>query len=85
MCFDFGNWSGESKYEELTKIAHLAESCHAKCFFGENAQPNREDFLRCVEITRQADFSGPYTLVAADAGDVWGTISVQRDLLLSTF
>ncbi|MBC7527902.1 MAG: sugar phosphate isomerase/epimerase [Chthonomonadaceae bacterium] len=85
LCFDFGNWSGDSKYEELTKIAHLAESCHAKCFFGENAVPNRDDFLRCIEITRHADFSGPYTLVAADAGDVWGTIAVQRDLLLSTF
>ncbi len=81
LCFDFGNWSGASKYDELTKIAPAAESCHAKCPFDEAGYPNTEDFFRCLEITRAARFSGPYTLVASDANDVWGTLALQRDLL----
>ena len=81
LCFDFGNWGGESKYRELEKIASLAESCHAKCFFRESGEPDTNDFLRCIEITQNEDFSGPYTLVAAEAHDVRGTLIQQRDLL----
>jgi sugar phosphate isomerase/epimerase len=80
LTFDFGNWNGPNKYERLTEIAHLADGCHAKCEFLE-AMPATEDFVTCLEITRAAEFSGPYTLVYAESGDVWGSLEAQRKLI----
>ncbi len=63
LNLDFGNWYGETKYEDLKAIYPLAESCHAKCHFDPNFQPNAEDYRHCLELARAADFSGPFTLV----------------------
>lgn len=63
LCFDFGNWKGASKYEDLAQIAPLAESCHAKPQFDANGDIERDDYVRCLDITREAGFSGPYTLI----------------------
>jgi sugar phosphate isomerase/epimerase len=80
LCFDFGNWSGPDKYKRLEEIAPLATSCHAKCEYV-NGQPNRDDFCRCLEITKQANFDGPYTLVHGEPGRVWKELAEQRELL----
>lgn len=74
LNFDFGNWGGEGKYENLEEIVHLAEGCHAKW-------DNDEDFLRCLNITRDGSFSGPYTLVHGEPADVWGGLDHQRSLV----
>ena len=63
LCFDFGNWKGKSKYDDLAKIAPLAESCHAKPQFDAAGAIVREDYVHCLDITRQAGFGGPYTLI----------------------
>lgn len=80
LCFDFGNWSGPEKYEHLTDIAPYANSCHAKCQYVDGV-PDAEDFRRCLDITREARFHGPYTLVHGEPGRVWETLAEQRDLL----
>lgn len=80
LCFDFGNWGGETKYEDLAAIAHYAESSHAKCDF-KNGQPNTEDYARCLNILKEADYSGPFTLVYGEPGDVWGSLAQQRELV----
>ena len=74
LNFDFGNWSGVGKYENLEEIAHYAEGCHAKW-------DRDEDFLRCLNITRDASFSGPYTLVYGEPSEVWGSLEHQRALV----
>ena len=81
LCLDFGNWSGETKYEALTEIANWAESCHAKCSFTDG-KPEADDFVRCLEITKNAHFSGPYTLVYGEPGAVWESLETQRQLVL---
>lgn len=63
LCLDFGNWRGATKYEDLRAIAGYAESCHAKPQFDTHGAIEREDFARCIQITREAGFSGPYTLI----------------------
>jgi sugar phosphate isomerase/epimerase len=67
LCADFGNWSGPDKYEKLAKILPRADSLHAKCrFSGAPASTetmDREDFTRCLDLVKRADFSGPYTLI----------------------
>ncbi len=64
---DFGNWSGAEKYAWLAEVAPLAESCHAKAQFTEAYAPDTQDFTRCLDIAREAGFSGPLTLIYDDA------------------
>ncbi|MDX1931647.1 MAG: TIM barrel protein [Capsulimonadales bacterium] len=80
LCLDFGNWGGPDKYANLTDIAEYAESCHAKCHFADG-QPDVEDYRHCLEITREAGFSGPYTLVHGEPGNVWESLDIQRNLV----
>lgn len=63
LCLDFGNWKGHEKYAAFEEIASLAESCHAKAFFDSPYILDQEDYLRCLDIMRLANFSGPYTLI----------------------
>jgi sugar phosphate isomerase/epimerase len=63
LCFDFGNWKGETKYADLAAIAQHAESCHAKPQFNADGSVEGDDYTRCLDITRDAGFAGPYTLI----------------------
>lgn len=80
LCLDFGNWGGPTKYADLAQIAPLASSCHAKCNF-QNGVPDVDDFERCLGLTRETDFSGPYTLVYGEPGSVWESLDTQRKLV----
>jgi hypothetical protein len=63
LCCDFGNWGGPTKYRDLQSIAPSAESCHAKASFSSADEMNEDDYMHCLDITREAGFSGPYTLI----------------------
>ncbi|CAN5534204.1 TIM barrel protein [soil metagenome] len=80
LCFDFGNWSGPDKYTNLSRIAKYATSCHAKCNY-QNGTPDVADFEKCLEITRENGFDGPYTLVYGEPGMVWDSLAEQKTLL----
>ena len=80
LCFDFGNWNGENKYCDLKEIAHLAESCHAKAHF-EGTHIDRKDYVHCLDILREADFSGPYTLIFDGDGDEWRGLEIEMELV----
>lgn len=82
LCFDFGNWRGPHKYDDLAAIAAYADSCHAKCAFDASGVPDADDYTRCLEIVDAADFAGPYTLIydAAD-DDEWHGLAVERALV----
>jgi sugar phosphate isomerase/epimerase len=83
LCADFGNWKGLSKYDDLARIFPLAESCHAKCSFHAPGEPDTEDFLHCLDLTRAAGFCGPYTLIYDGPGDdEWAGIKIERQLVL---
>ena len=86
LCMDFGNWSGETKYEDLAAIAPLAESCHARADFVGSSEPqlDESDFQRCLNITREVEFSGPYTLIPTGwREDEWEALRVVRDVTLA--
>ena len=83
LCVDFGNWKGLSKYDDLMRIMPLGESCHAKCRFSAPMEPDTEDYLRCLDLTREAGFSGPYTLIYdGPSDDEWGGVRLERELVL---
>ena len=82
LCADFGNWSGPHKYDELAAILPRAESCHAKCSFMSQTGFDRDDFVRCLDLSRAAGFSGPYTLIYDGPGDdEWLGLDLEHDVV----
>lgn len=63
LCVDFGNWGGALKYADLAAIMPAAESCHAKAAFRSDGSLDEGDYRRCLELTREVGFAGPYTLI----------------------
>jgi hypothetical protein len=82
LCFDFGNWRGPDKYDKLRSIVSYAESCHAKAHFPSATTLDAEDYVRCLDITRAAHFSGPYTLIYDGPDpDEWAGLASERELV----
>ncbi len=79
---DFGNWRGERKYADLAQIAPLATSTHAKADFPAAGRMDRDDFTRCLDLCRDAGFSGPHSLIfdgPLDADeDEWASLDQIR-------
>jgi hypothetical protein len=78
LCLDFRNWHGPTRHADLKRVAHLVESCRAKCEFGTDGQADLEEFRTCLELMRNADFCGPLTLVHGLESDEWTSLKVQQ-------
>lgn len=78
LKLDFGNWPGPRKFDDLPQIAHLAETTHAKAHFTAPGRMDADDFTRCLDICRNAGFSGPHSLIfdgpIDGAQDEWASL-----------
>jgi sugar phosphate isomerase/epimerase len=74
LCADFGNFHGPTKYDELAAILPRADSVHAKAHYPQAGEMERDDFVRCLELSRQAGFSGPYSLIFDGPGSEWDSL-----------
>ncbi|MGH2551545.1 MAG: sugar phosphate isomerase/epimerase family protein [Thermomicrobiales bacterium] len=85
LLIDLGNWSGPGKYDELARIAPLAETCHAKCHFPDG-ELNAEDYRRTLTILKEAGFTGPLSLIydGPDA-DEWSRLDDEYAIVQSVF
>ena len=82
LCLDFGNWRGDTKYADLAAIAPMAESCHTKAHFSAPRQIDTDDYIRCLELTQQAGFAGPHTLIYDGPGDdEWEGLAIEREVV----
>ncbi len=82
LCADFGNWKGATKYDHLAQIMQYAESCHTKCYFPQGLEPDRADYVKCLELTKEAGFNGPYTLIYdGPDDDEWAGLTVEREMV----
>ena len=80
---DFGNWGGDTKYEDLASIFSRAELCHAKASFA-HGQLDEADYGACVGAAEEAGYKGPYTLIFdADQPHEWAGLALERDFILS--
>lgn len=80
---DFGNWSGDTKYEDLASIFARAELCHAKAHFV-GGQLDEADYGACIGAAEEAGYTGPYTLIFdADHPHEWAGLALERDFILS--
>jgi sugar phosphate isomerase/epimerase len=85
LLIDLGNWSGPDTYEELARIAPLAETCHAKCRFTGRG-PDREDFRRSLEILKRAGYDGPLALIYdGPDDDEWACLDIEYDIINGVF
>ena len=81
LKFDFGNWKGARKYDDLPQIAPRAVSCHAKCSF-DGSTPDSEDYRRCLQMLKDANYRGPYTLIYdGENADEWAHLAIERELV----
>jgi sugar phosphate isomerase/epimerase len=71
LCADFGNYKGEDKYDQLRRILPRATSIHAKADFPRAGELDSADFTRCLVLSREAGFDGPYVLIFDNDGDEW--------------
>lgn len=79
LCLDFGNWKGPDKYAQLASIASYAESCHTKAHFQNPDTLDHPDYTHCLDITREAQFAGPYTLIYdGPSDDEWSGLALER-------
>jgi sugar phosphate isomerase/epimerase len=78
---DTGNWTGASKYQDLRSIFARASLCHAKACLAPGLALDEADFADCLAAARAAHYSGPLTLIFADAGDEWQGLEVERQFI----
>lgn len=69
LCADFGNYSGPTKYQDLAAILPRADTIHAKGDFPQAGVLEREDYERCLNLSREAGFSGQYVLIFDGPGE----------------
>jgi len=82
LCLDFGNWRGDTKYDDLGAIAPRAESCHTKAHFSAPRELDRADYERCLNLTKDAGFSGPHTLIYDGPGDdEWQGLAIEKEIV----
>lgn len=86
LLADFGNWKGQTKYDELASIMPRAEDTHAKASFGAKLSipgaMDGEDYGRCVAVADAAGYDGPYTLVYdGPDDDEWAGIETEAQFI----
>jgi len=69
---DLGNWRGPDKYEQLARVAHLAETCQAKVRVTD-AGLDVQDYRRSLATLADAGYAGPLAMVYDGPDpDEWG-------------
>jgi sugar phosphate isomerase/epimerase len=63
LCADFGNFKGETKYEELGAIFPHADSAHVKAEYDAAGQIIEEEFARGLSLLAKSGFDGPMSLI----------------------
>lgn len=81
LCADFGNYSGPTKYDNLAAILPRACSIHAKAAFPSPGVMDATDFRRCLDLARDAQFSGTYVLIFDSAGDERASLLQMADVV----
>jgi sugar phosphate isomerase/epimerase len=79
LCADFGNYKGPNKYQDLAAIMPRAGSIHAKAHFPAEGRMDRDDFVRCLDLSREVGFSGPYTMIFDGPGDEWRSLGMIQE------
>ncbi|MCJ7843550.1 hypothetical protein MUB24_22275 [Lederbergia sp. NSJ-179] len=80
LITDFGNMGGAEKYDELAKIIPYSDSIHAKPYYDAEGIPDEEEFRRCLNLLKQANYDGPIVIIYDGPGDMWEGIDRVRKI-----
>lgn len=69
LCADFGNYTGPGKYGDLARILPRAVTVHAKAEYPRAGEMDAPDYARCLDLARDAGFSGHHVLIFDGPGD----------------
>lgn len=79
LTADFGNFTGEEKYEELAAILPFSTSVHAKPHYDSEGIPDEAELRRCLDLLAPANYNGPINIIYDGPGDMWeGIQRVQK-------
>lgn len=78
LCTDFGNFKGDSKYDDLAAILPRATTVHAKADYTQGVL-EKEDFSRCMSLSKSVNFDGPYVLIFSDEGEEWPYLQALQE------
>ena len=85
LLIDLGNWTGANKYDELSSIAPMAETCHAKCHF-DGDEPDANDYRRSLQVLRDAGYDGPLALIySGPDADEWAGLDREHAITREVF
>jgi sugar phosphate isomerase/epimerase len=85
FLIDLGNWRGPDKYEQLARVAHLAETCQAKVRVGD-AGLDSTDYRRSLSVLRDAGYAGPLAMVYDGPDpDEWGHLEQAYAIVTEVF
>jgi sugar phosphate isomerase/epimerase len=85
LLIDLGNWNDPGKYDELARIAPLAETCHAKCRFTGDG-PDRDDYHRALQVLKDTGFGGPLSLIYdGPDDDEWTALDAEWEIAREVF
>ncbi|MBT3601580.1 MAG: TIM barrel protein [Candidatus Latescibacteria bacterium] len=82
LCTDFGNFKGDTKYDDLAAVLPFATTVHAKADY-EGGALMTEGFSLCMTLSRSAGFEGPYVLIFSDKGDEWSHLHALKDEIIT--
>lgn len=90
FLIDLGNWTGPTTYDQLTKVAGLAETCHAKAHHSSAADHaaviDADDYTRTLRILADAGFEGPLALIYDGADpDEWAGLEREHAIVQQVF
>jgi sugar phosphate isomerase/epimerase len=85
FLIDLGNWSGPDKYEQLARVAHLAETCQAKVRVTDSGI-DAEDYRRSLGVLADAGYTGPLAMVYDGPDpDEWGHLEQAYAIITEVF
>ncbi|MDA0710374.1 MAG: TIM barrel protein [bacterium] len=70
LCADFGNFKGDTKFDDLAAVLPRATTIHAKGGYV-GGKLDELDFLRCMSLSKASGFDGHYVLIFSDEGEEW--------------
>ena len=82
LCADFGNYSGDDRYDELAAIFPKADSAHVKANYDDKGRADTAEFRRALRMLAETGFDGPMSLIFDTAlhGDSteWDNLAQMR-------
>ncbi|MBS4194881.1 sugar phosphate isomerase/epimerase family protein [Lederbergia citri] len=83
LIADFGNFKGETKYDEIKKILPYSQSVHAKPEMDAEGIPDENEFHKCLDPLVATNYNGPINIIYDGPGNMWEGIERVRKIVES--